>query len=175
MLLQRIMIVGLPGAGKSTFARKLAHALQLPCYSIDRYYWKPNWKKYTVPEWMEIHRSLIEQPAWVIEGCAIKSSFMERFARSELVIYFKIPRGICLWRMVKRCVLPTQSDRPDGCIESIPWRLIKYMWEFDLTLMQPLLPEAQKKHPFVKVVVVQSDQEACKLFEELKQLKNKGG
>lgn len=175
MLPQRIMIVGLPGAGKSTFGNKLAQALQLPCYVIDRYYWKPNWQKYTVPEWMEIHRELIEQPCWIIEGCAIKSSFLERYARADLVIYFKFSRVLCLWRMIKRYFGLrdfTLNDRPDNCPEALPWRLIKYMWDFDSKLMSPLLPEAKKKYPHVSVVILRDDHEVSLLFDKLSRTRN---
>ena len=89
---KRIMIVGLPGAGKSTFAQFLSQRLHLACYHIDNYYWKPRWQKHSSSEWKAIHQHLIEKPQWIIEGCAIKSSFIERFARAELVIYFKLPR-----------------------------------------------------------------------------------
>lgn len=169
---QRIMIVGLPGAGKSTFARKISHSLQIACYHIDRYYWKPNWQKYTVPEWLVIHQALIDQPSWIIEGCAIKSSFMERFARADLVIYFNFPRLLCLWRMIKRSLLPMQNDTPDGCIDGVPWRLIKYMWQFDTSLMQPLWTLAQKKYPHVKVIAIRNDSEACSILKELLFLKS---
>ena len=164
---QRIMIVGSPGAGKSTLANLLAKVLGIPCYHLDRFYWKPNWQKYTISEWMAIHQQLIEQPVWIIEGCAIKSSFMERFARADLVVYLKISRLVCLWRMAKRCMLPAAPDRPDGCIDGLPWRLIKYMWQFNARLMRPLLVQAQKNNPQTRLVVVRNAQQASILFNEL--------
>ncbi|MBM3886873.1 hypothetical protein FJ364_02980 [Candidatus Dependentiae bacterium] len=165
------MIVGLPGAGKSTFSAKLAKQLQLPLYHIDRYYWKPNWQKHQPHEWKAIHQKLIEQPAWIIEGCAIKSSFIERFAVADLVIYFKLPRWLCLWRMIKRRFSSRDlslQDRPANCSEGLPWRLIKYMLLFDSALMRVFLPQAQSLYPNVSVVIFRSDEDANIFLRNLK-------
>jgi adenylate kinase family enzyme len=165
------MIVGLPGAGKSTFAHELSVLLSIPCYSIDKYYWKPGWQKHAPHEWTAIHKKLIDNEHWIIEGCAIKSSFMERFERADLVVYFKYSRLLCLWRMFKRRWFAHEdtSHRPEGCSEGLPWRLIKYMWTFDNTLMSTLLPQAQLMFAHVRVVVVRNDSHVQQLWFSLKE------
>ncbi len=162
------MIFGLPGAGKSTFAIKLAQVLSLPYYSIDKYYWKPLWGRPNLDEWLAIHQQLIDKSSWLIDGCAIKSSFMERYESADVAIYFKYSRLICLWRMIKRCFLKKSSIHlPKGCVNGVPWRLIEYMWTFDRTRMQPLLPEAQVRYPHVQLYVVHNDKEAQRLLATL--------
>jgi adenylate kinase family enzyme len=42
--MRRIIVIGIPGAGKSTFARRLGDKLNLPVYHLDRYFWSPGWK-----------------------------------------------------------------------------------------------------------------------------------
>ena len=41
--MQRILVIGSPGAGKSTFARRLADTLDLPLMHLDQQYWLPGW------------------------------------------------------------------------------------------------------------------------------------
>lgn len=169
-MIKRIMIIGLPGAGKSTLAAQLGKQLQLPIYHIDKYYWKPNWQKYSIEEWQKIHDKLINKPEWIIEGCAIKSSFMQRFAKADLVIYLHLPRPLCLWRMIKRCIGIRDfslNDRPAGCREGLPWRLIRYMWTFDSQLMSRLLPEAQKNMPTIPVVIINNDKELAFFVKQI--------
>lgn len=39
----KIMVFGLPGSGKSTFATKLAQFLNLPIYHLDKHFYVENW------------------------------------------------------------------------------------------------------------------------------------
>ncbi|EBR8158754.1 adenylate kinase, partial [Salmonella enterica subsp. enterica serovar Newport] len=41
--MRRVLIVGCPGAGKSTLAKELANITKLPLIHLDRYYWLPGW------------------------------------------------------------------------------------------------------------------------------------
>ena len=41
--MQRVMVIGSPGAGKSTLARRLASITGLPLYHLDAEYWLPRW------------------------------------------------------------------------------------------------------------------------------------
>jgi len=41
--MSRIAVIGSPGAGKSTLARKLGQALGLEVHHLDRLYWQPGW------------------------------------------------------------------------------------------------------------------------------------
>lgn len=166
MVFNRIMIIGLPGAGKSTFALKLASMLNIPCYHIDQFYWKPGWKKHPPEAWAKIHTDLISKDSWIIEGCAIKSSFMQRFARADVVIYFKVSRIVCLYRMVVRKFFLKRPDSlPSGCYEGLPLRLIRYMWTFDSVLMKSFLVQARLECPLKKIIVVRNNQEMRELFD----------
>jgi adenylate kinase family enzyme len=40
---ERILIIGPPGAGKSTLAIKLAEKTKLPLVHLDRLFWNPGW------------------------------------------------------------------------------------------------------------------------------------
>ncbi|WP_349775075.1 AAA family ATPase [Frigidibacter sp. SD6-1] len=41
--MQRIMIIGQPGAGKSTLAAALGQRTGLPVIHIDHIHWQPGW------------------------------------------------------------------------------------------------------------------------------------
>ncbi len=49
--MQRITVVGSPGAGKSTFARTLAGKLDLPLIHLDAEYWRSGWVEPPPAEW----------------------------------------------------------------------------------------------------------------------------
>ena len=41
--MKRVMIVGQPGAGKSTIARQIGQRTGLPVVHIDKIHWMPGW------------------------------------------------------------------------------------------------------------------------------------
>jgi len=49
--LERVLVVGCAGAGKSTFARRLAARTRLPLIHLDQLYWKPGWVEAGEAEW----------------------------------------------------------------------------------------------------------------------------
>ena len=49
--MQRILVIGSPGAGKSTLARRLAERLDLPLIHLDREYFGPGWTMPSKEEW----------------------------------------------------------------------------------------------------------------------------
>ena len=168
---KRIAIIGMPGAGKSTVARFLGGLLGLPVEHVDLHYWKAGWQKHTAEEWAAIHVQLISQPQWIIEGCALKSSFLERVSAADLVVYLRFSRIRCLWHVIKRAVLSRFyqiPDQPVDCPHYLPWRLIKYLWHFDSLLTQILLPQAVRLYPNVPIVVIESYKELQKFCEQLR-------
>ena len=41
--MQRVLVMGSSGSGKSTFARRLSEITGIPFVSLDGLYWKPGW------------------------------------------------------------------------------------------------------------------------------------
>ena len=55
--MQRVLVIGCAGAGKSTLARQLSVALNLPLIGLDRAYWRSGWVEPPPQEWRAIVRS----------------------------------------------------------------------------------------------------------------------
>ena len=70
----KIMVFGLPGSGKSTFATKLAQYLNLPIFHLDKHFYVENWVERNYQEFLDIQQSFVKQPKWVIDGNALSES-----------------------------------------------------------------------------------------------------
>lgn len=92
------MIFGIPGSGKSTFAVKLSQQLGLPLFHLDKYFFVQGWQERDYNEFLRIQRELVEKERWIIDGNATRS-FEMRFSRSDVVLYFRFNRLLCLWRI----------------------------------------------------------------------------
>lgn len=55
---KRIMIFGIPGSGKSTFALKLSRLLNLPLFHLDKYFFVSGWEERNYEEFLQIQQGL---------------------------------------------------------------------------------------------------------------------
>lgn len=99
--LNRIMVFGLPGSGKSTFSTCLAKSLNVPIYHLDKYFFVENWKVREKSVFLKIQQDFVDQSQWVIDGNAMGSLEM-RFQKADAAIYFRYPRFVCMWRLLRR-------------------------------------------------------------------------
>ncbi len=109
--MKRVIIIGCPGGGKSTFARVLAEKTGLPLYHLDMMYW--NADKTTVPK-DEFRRRLgevLEKDSWIIDG-NYASTMEMRMEKCDTVFFLDMPLEVCLAGVEARRGKP----RPD-----MPW------------------------------------------------------
>jgi adenylate kinase family enzyme len=89
---KKFALIGLPGSGKSTFASKLGKILSLPVHHLDRHMFEPGGKKRDKQKFIETQKTLLEETAWIVEGCSF-STFEMRFAKADILIYFHFSSG----------------------------------------------------------------------------------
>jgi adenylate kinase family enzyme len=146
---KRITIIVLPGSGKSTFANKLSKLLNIPVYHLDKLLFNGTFRR-DQEEFVALQQSLVDQESWIIEGCSITTLEM-RFSRAGTVIYFHLPRLLCIWRVCKRLFSHHHLDE-SGCLNGIHWPLIKYIWNFDRDKRQRI-EDLRQRYPQVHFLV----------------------
>ena len=124
--MQRVLVLGSGGAGKSTLAQTLAARTGLPLAHLDRLYWQPGWVEPPKPAWRATLAQLIAQPAWILDG-NYGGTLEDRLAACDTVLLIDVPTHVCLWRIVKRRWLNAGRARPDmapGCPEKLDWPFV---------------------------------------------------
>jgi adenylate kinase family enzyme len=130
--MQRILIVGICGAGKSTLARELATRLGLPLIHLDKEYWQPGWKVPDEVWWRARVQELAAGDRWIMDG-SYSSTLHLRLPRADTIIHLDFPRRIALYRILKRVFLGygrTRPDLADNCPEHFDWDFLKFTWNF---------------------------------------------
>jgi len=139
--MQRILVIGCGGAGKSTLSRQLGARLGLPVLHLDAFYWRPGWVESGSEDWARQVAELISREAWVMDG-NFASSLPERLAACDSVVFLDMPRWRCLWRVFWRVLRHHGEVRPDmaeGCPEQLDWTFVRWVWNFPRDVRPRLL------------------------------------
>lgn len=100
---RRIVIVGPPGAGKSTLAVALAQALALPIVSGDDFFWNENGRARSANQLRASVASALARNAagWIFEG-HFKSCHDLVLPQADAVVELSIGAWTALWRLCRR-------------------------------------------------------------------------
>ena len=130
--MQRVMVIGSPGAGKSTLSGKLAAVTGLPLFHLDAEYWLPGWTEREPREWHDKLADIVAGKRWIIDG-NYGGSLAVWIARADTVVYLDYSTPRCLWRAMRRIVTTFGKVRPDsaeGCPEQFDPQFIAYIATF---------------------------------------------
>ena len=164
-VLDKIVIIGLNGSGKSTFANKLGKKLNREVVHLDKIYYESGWKHLqTQEEWRETVGGLVSKEKWIIDG-HYNSTLNIRIPAADTIIFFDFSKFACLYRVIRRAMDKTQPfDKPEGNFNRLSWNLIKKIIIFKrgkiLTMLEPY--KSTKK-----VFIVRNDKEVSQLLKEL--------
>jgi len=133
--MNRVLVIGCPGAGKSTFSRKLAHKTSLPLVHLDSYYHQDLWdadEDVKREQWRAKVTEMIAAERWIIDG-NYGGSFDIRFPAADTIVFLDYPRWLSLWRVFCRRLefaRKKRPDMPDGWKEKIGWDFLQFIWRY---------------------------------------------
>ena len=131
--MDRVLIIGCGGAGKSTLARQLGEKLNLPVVHLDSIFWLPGWVEMEKDEFDARIRTEMAKETWILDG-NYNRTLPERIARCDTIIYLDFSRTACLYGIFKRLLTNIGKTRPDmgaGCKEKVDWDFVKWVWNFN--------------------------------------------
>lgn len=109
-MLERIMVIGCPGAGKSTFARALRDITGLPLHYLDQIWHRADRTNISREEFDESLGRILEGERWIIDGNYNRTLEM-RLQRCDTVFWLDYPLDVCLAGAQSR-VGQTREDMP---------------------------------------------------------------
>ena len=127
--MQRILVIGSCGAGKSTFSKELSDQLNLPLVQLDRLFWKPGWIEQEELIFTDLLQIELERDKWIIDGNYLKSLPL-RLEYADAVIFLDLNQWICTWRVLKRWLFQA-GEQAIGCPQKVDLPLLKYVvWDY---------------------------------------------
>lgn len=92
---QKILVTGSPGAGKSTFARKLRDTLDLPLYYLDQLWHRPDGTHVSRETFDAALADILQRDRWIIDGNYSRTMEV-RLKACDAVFLLDYPTELCL-------------------------------------------------------------------------------
>ena len=107
----RIIVLGCPGSGKSTFARARAARTGLPLIHLDSVWWRADGSHISRDEFDRALSELLAGEKWIMDG-DYSRTYEVRLRAADTVIFLDYPEDVCMAGIVGRL----GEERPD-----MPW------------------------------------------------------
>lgn len=109
--MKKVIVIGCPGSGKSTFSRALQNLTGLPLYHLDLLYWNSDRTTVSKEVFRERLQSVLLEDSWIIDG-NYGSTMEMRIAECDTVFFLDFPLEVCIEGVRQR----QGKTRPD-----MPW------------------------------------------------------
>lgn len=162
--MNKVLVIGCPGAGKSTFSRKLARKTGLPLHYLDMLWHRPDRTTVAPEEFDRNLQKIFTTDRWIIDGNYIRTLDM-RLNECDTVFFFNLPIDVCLAGVEARMGKPR---------EDMPWTEDEWDEEFRQWILDfpkdqlPLIRQLLELHKSnCRIILFCSRQEADNFINTL--------
>lgn len=164
MTVQRILVAGTTGTGKTTLARAIGARLDLPTTELDALFHGPAWEPR--PTFLDDVRALAATDRWVTEWQYPQARPI-LLERADLLVWLDLPFRTTLARLVPRTVRRRvrREELWNGNVEAPLWTFVTdpehvVRWAIrSRRLLAELVPAAQRTRPDLRVVRLRSQRD----------------
>lgn len=161
--MQKVIVIGCPGSGKSTFSRALSKKTGLPLYHLDLMKWNADKTTVERPVFLERLSAVLPLEKWIIDG-NYGSTMEWRMEHCDTVFFLDFSTEDCLDGIEMRM----GKERPD-----MPWVETEHDKEFEdyvrafNTVQRPSILELLEKYKEKDIIILKNRQELHDFLDKL--------
>lgn len=163
--MKRIMVIGCPGSGKSTFSRELHSITGIPLFHLDMMNWNADRTTVDKAVFQKRLSDTIKKSEWIIDG-NYGSTIELRLKECDMVIFLDYPLEICLEGIKER----RGKERTD-----MPWveaedeedaEFIEFIKNYN-SQSRPQVMELLDKYSHKKIIIFRNRDEASEFLKQM--------
>ncbi len=162
--MKKIIIIGCPGSGKTTFSVKLNNITGLPLYHLDAIWHKPDKTHIPREEFDKRAAEIFKNPEWIIDG-NYNRTIETRLQHCDTVFLFDLPTEVCIQGAVER--LGTERYDMPWIEKEINPEFLKSIEEFSVISLPKIYELINKYKSEKNIIIFKSREEADKFLSNL--------
>ncbi|MFC1887704.1 hypothetical protein ACFLYK_02740 [Candidatus Cloacimonadota bacterium] len=167
--MQRLLILGNAGSGKTYLAKKIAAILLLEAIHLDYYFWQPGWKIPDRKVWIKQITEMVKRERWVMDGnyCSVLDL---RLKYADTIIFIEQDRITCLFRCFHRFLKFHGRSRPDlnkGCPETFDLDFAKWIWNYSRN-EKPEIFKIISQHQDITLIILKGKKGIVRFLRKMK-------
>ena len=99
--MKKVIVIGCPGSGKTTFAEKLSEESGLPLYYLDAIWHKPDRTHISRDDFDKRLHEILSEEKWIIDGNYSRTIEL-RLSACDTVFLFDLPTELCIQGATER-------------------------------------------------------------------------
>ena len=160
--MKKIIVIGCPGSGKSTFSKALQKITGIPLFHLDMMFW--NTDKTTVEKSVFLDRlsKVLEKSEWIIDG-NYGFTMELRIKECDTVVFLDYPLDVCLSGV---------RERRGKARSDMPWveydedaEFIEFIKNYNLE-NRPQVMELLKKYSYKNIFIFTNRNEAKEFLSQ---------
>ena len=162
--MRKVIVIGCPGSGKSTFSKALHAATGLPLYHLDMMHWNADATEVEKSVFMERLHRVLEQAAWIIDG-NYRSTMELRMQHCDTVFFLDYPTDVCL-DGIKSRKGKERTDIPCQMPENDDEEFVEFIRNYN-SVNRPEVLQLLRRYSDKDVIVFKSREEADKYISDI--------
>lgn len=153
--MKKIIIIGSPGSGKSTFSKKLHDIFNIPLYHLDLIWHKEDKTNISKDEFDEKLNYILKKDSWIIDG-NYNRTLEVRIKNADTIFLIDLSAQECLANIKER-IGKKRSDMP-WVEDDLDEEFIKFVVNFPINSL-PRIYELLSIYKDKKIVIFKSREE----------------
>ncbi len=166
--MKKVIVIGCPGSGKSTFSKALHKITNIPLFHMDMMYWNSDKTIVETTVFLERVLKTLQNKEWIIDG-NYASTMELRLQECDTVFFLDYPLDVCLKGI---------SDRQGKARSDIPWieteedaEFIEFVKNFN-SQNKPQIMELLKKYSYKKIFIFTNRTQADDFLQKATKIDN---